>query len=80
MPPRFTEHEIKELVRKVDELHAKLPTLDDYLLSEVFYSKNRAKLNRREPNSARETAELVMARWRKETDVKEALERSKPGD
>jgi hypothetical protein len=80
MPPRFAEHEIKELVRKVDELHAKLPTLDDYLLSEVFYSKNRAKLNRREPNSAPETTELVMSRWRKETDVKEALERRKPSD
>jgi hypothetical protein len=80
MIPRFTEQEIKELVRKVDELHAKLPTLDDYLLSEVFYSENRARLNRREPNSARETTELVMARWRKENDVKEALERRKPSD
>jgi hypothetical protein len=80
MPPRFTEHEIKELVRKVDELHAKFPTLDDYLLSDVFLSENRARLNRREPNSARETTELVMARWRKETDLKEALERGNPMD
>jgi hypothetical protein len=80
MDSRFTEHEIKELVRKVDELHAKLPTLDDYLLSEVFYTENRARLNRREPNSARTTTELVMARWRKEIDVKEALERGKPSD
>jgi hypothetical protein len=80
MLPRFTEKEIKELVRKVDELHAKLPTLDDYLLSEVFLSENRARLNRREPNSARETTDLVMARWRKETDVKETLERGKPRD
>jgi len=78
MLPRFTEKEIKELVRKVDELHAKLPTLDDYLLSEVFLSENRARLNRREPNSARETTDLVMARWRKETDVKEALQRENP--
>jgi hypothetical protein len=80
MIPRFTENEIKELVLKVDELHAKLPTLDDYLLSEVFYTENRARLNRREPNSARTTTELVMARWRKEIDVKEALERGKPSD
>jgi hypothetical protein len=35
MLPRFTEREVKELVRKVDELHTKLPTLDDYLLAEV---------------------------------------------
>jgi hypothetical protein len=80
MLPRFNEHEIKELVRKVDELHARFPTLNDYLLAEVFFTENRARLNRREPDSARETTELVMARWRKETDVKEALERSKPGD
>jgi hypothetical protein len=80
MIPRFTENEIKELVLKVDELHAKLPTLDDYLLSEVFYTENRARLNRREPDSARKTTELVMARWRKEIDVKEALERGKPSD
>jgi hypothetical protein len=78
MPPRFTEQEIKELVRKVDELHANLPTLDDYLLSEVFYSENRARLNRREPNSARTTTELVMARWRKETDLREARESANP--
>jgi hypothetical protein len=70
MLSRFTEPEIKELVRKADELHAKLPTLDDYLLAEVFHSENRARLNRREPNSARETTELVMARWRKETNLK----------
>jgi hypothetical protein len=75
MPSRFTEQEIKELVRKVDELHAKFPTLDDYWLSEVFLSENRARLNRREPNSARETTELVMARWRQETDLKAARER-----
>jgi len=29
MLSRFTEPEIKELVRKVDELQAKLPTLDE---------------------------------------------------
>jgi hypothetical protein len=27
--PRSTEHESEELVRKVDELHAQLPMLDD---------------------------------------------------
>jgi hypothetical protein len=78
MVSRFTEHEIKELVRKVEELHARPAPLNDHLLSEVFLSENRAKLNRREPNSARETTELAMTRWRKETDVKEALERRKP--
>ena len=72
MFPRLTEQEIKDLVRKVDELHARFPTLNDYLLSEVFYSENRALLNRREPNSARITTELVIARWRKETDLREA--------
>jgi hypothetical protein len=80
MIPRFTEQEIKELVRKVDELHARLPRLDDYLLSEVFLSENRATLNRREPDSARKTTELVMKRWRKETDLKEALERGESSD
>jgi hypothetical protein len=55
MLPRFAEHEVRDLVRKVDELHARFPTLDNYLLSEVFYSENRALLNRREPNSARAT-------------------------
>ena len=74
MFPRFTEQEIKDLVRKVDELHARFPTLNDYLLSEVFYSEHRALLNRREPNSARITTELVIARWRKETDLREARE------
>ena len=78
MLPRFTEHEIRDLVRKVDELHARLPTLDDCLLSEVFYSENRARLNRREPNSARDTTELLMARWRKETDLREARETGNP--
>lgn len=72
MLPRFTEAEIKDLVRKVDQLHAKVPKLDDSLLSEVFYSENRARLNRQEPDSARETTELVMARWRKEMDSKAA--------
>ena len=80
MLPRFTEKEIRELVRKVDELHVKFPTLNDYLLSEVFYSENRAKLNRREPNSARATTEVVMARWRKETDLREAREAANPPD
>ena len=70
----YSEHEIKLLVRKVDELHAKLPTLDDHLLSEVFLSENRATLNRREPNSARNTTKIVMARWRKEKDLKETPE------
>ena len=64
MIPSFTEQEIKELVRKVDELHARFPTLDDDALSEVFFAENRARLNRREPDSARKTTELVMARWR----------------
>jgi len=72
MLPRFTEAEIKDLVRKVDQLRAKLPKLDDSLLSEVFYFENRARLNRQEPDSARETTELVMARWRKEMDSKAA--------
>jgi hypothetical protein len=76
---RFTENEIRELVRKVDELHARFPTLNDSLLSEVFLSENRARLNRREPNSARVTTELVMARWRKETDLKAIRERD-PSD
>jgi hypothetical protein len=78
MLSRFSEREIKELVRKVDELHAKLPTLEDYLLAEVFHSENRATLNRREPDSARKTTELVMARWRKETDLREARESANP--
>ena len=77
MLSRFTEQEIKELVRKVDELHAKFPTLDDYWLSEVFLSENRARLNRREPNSACETTELVMARWRKETGLRAARDGGK---
>jgi hypothetical protein len=64
----------------VDELHAKFPTLEDYLLLEVFYSENRATLNRREPNSARETTELVMARWRNEMDLEAARERGKPNN
>jgi len=50
MLPRFSEHEIKELVRKVDELHARFPTLNDNLLIEVFFTENRATLNRREPD------------------------------
>jgi hypothetical protein len=74
MLPRFSEREIKELVCKVEELHARFPTLNDYLLAEVFFTKNRARLNRREPDSARKTTDLVMARWRKETDLKETLE------
>jgi hypothetical protein len=78
MLPRFAEHEVRDLVRKVDELHARFPTLDNYLLSEVFYSEIRALLNRREPNSARATTELVMARWRKETDMREARESANP--
>jgi hypothetical protein len=64
----------------VDELHARFPTLNDHLLSEVFLSENRATLNRREPDSARRTTELVMARWRKESDLKAALERRQPLD
>ena len=80
MLPRFNEREIKELVCKVDELHGKFPTLNDYLLAEVFFTQNRARLNRREPDSARKTTELVMARWRNETDLKEKLERGRPGD
>jgi hypothetical protein len=78
MIPRFTEHEINDLVRKMDELHARLPTFDDYLLSEAFFSENRARLNRREPNSARETTELVMARWRKQRDLNAARESGNP--
>jgi hypothetical protein len=75
MLSEFTEKDIKEFVRKVDELHAKLPTLDDCLLLEVFLSENRDNLNRREPNSARRVAEQVMARWRKKKDLKAGLER-----
>lgn len=70
MLPRFTEQEIKELVGKVDELHARFPTLNDDSLAEVFLAENRARLNRREPNSARVITTLAMARWRKETDSK----------
>ena len=77
MLPRFSEHEIKELVRKVDELHARFPTLNDNLLTEVFFTENRARLNRREPNSACETTELVMARWRKETGLRAARDGGK---
>ena len=62
MIPVFNEQEIKALVRKVDELHARFPTLNDHLLSEVFLSENRATLNRREPDSARKTTEIVIAR------------------
>jgi hypothetical protein len=79
MLSRFTEKEIKDFIRSVDELHAKLPTLDDYLLLEVFLSENRDSLNRTEPHSAREVAEQVMARWRKETVLKR-LKRGKPTD
>ena len=78
MLSNFTEREIKEFVRKVNELHAKLPTLDDYLLLEVFLSENRDRLNRKEPKSARKVAEQVMVRWRKEKDLKAALERGNP--
>jgi hypothetical protein len=78
MLSKFSEKDIKDFVRKVDELHAKLPTLDDYLLLEVFLSEN--SLNRREPNSARKVAEQVMARWRKEMDLKAGLERGNPMD
>jgi len=53
-------------------------TSDDYLLLEVSLSENRNSLNRREANSARRVAERVMARWRKETDLKAALERRNP--
>ena len=78
MLSKFSEKDIKDFVRKVDELHAKLPTLDDYLLLEVCLSEN--SLNRREPNSARKVAEQVMARWRKEMDLKAGLERGNPMD
>jgi hypothetical protein len=80
MLSKFTDNDIKEFVRKVGELRAKLPTLDDYLLLEVFLSENREKLNRKEPNSARKVAEQVMARWRKESNFKAALERGNPMD
>ena len=76
MIPRFSEREIKALVRKVDELHARFPTLTDHLLSEVFLSENRATLNRREPDSAQKTTEIVMAKWRKEADSKVNLNRT----
>jgi hypothetical protein len=79
MLSKFTEKDIKDFVRKVDEPHAKLPNLDDYLL-EVFLCENRDSLNRRDPNSARKVAEQVMARWRKETDLKAASERGNPAD
>jgi hypothetical protein len=80
MLSNFTERDVKEFIRKVDELHSIFPTLDDYLLLEVFLAENRDKLNRREPDSARKVAEQVMARWRKETDLKTGLERGKPMD
>jgi hypothetical protein len=72
---KFTEKDIKDFVRKVDELHAKPPSSDDCLLLEVFLSENRDRLNRREANLARKVTEQVMARWRKEEDLKAALER-----
>src|ERR1700685_127957 len=59
MLSKFTEKDIRDFVRKVDEFHAKLPPLDDYLLLEVFLSENRDGLNRRESNSARKVAEQV---------------------
>jgi hypothetical protein len=80
MLSNFTERDVNEFIRKVDELHSIFPTLDDYLLLEVFLAENRDKLNRREPDSARKVAEQVMARWRKETDLKTGLERGKPMD
>jgi hypothetical protein len=36
MISRFNEREIKEFVRKVDELHARFPKLNDDLLAEKF--------------------------------------------
>jgi hypothetical protein len=80
MPIKFTEKNMNEFVRNVDELHAILPTLDDYLLLEVFLSENRDQLNRREPNSARKVAELVMAKWRTKTNLKKSLKRRKISD
>jgi hypothetical protein len=76
MLSNFTERDVKEFIRKVDELHSIFPTLDDYLLLEVFLAENRDKLNHREPDSARKVAEQVMARWRKETDTKAAFGRA----
>ena len=78
MLSKFTEKDIKDFIRKVDELISRQETsytLDDYLLLEVFLSENRVGLNRRDSNSARKVAEQVMARWRKEKDLKAGLER-----
>jgi hypothetical protein len=80
MLSKFAHDEIRDFLRRIEELHAKLPTLDDYLSLEVFLSENRDNLNRKEPNSARKIAEQVLARWRKETDLKTALERGKISD
>jgi len=80
MLSKFTDNETRDFLRKVDELHAKFPTLGDYLLLEVFLSENRDKLNSKEPNSARKIAEQVLARWRKETSLKEALDRGQHSD
>ena len=74
MISRFNEREIKEFGRKVDELHARFPTLNDDLLAEKFLAENRARLNRREPNSARVVTTMVMARWRKNIDSKAAAD------
>ncbi len=79
MRPQPSHHRLFP-VKSENELHAKLPTLDDYLLLEVFLSENRDKLNHRESNSARKVAEQVMARWRKETDLKAALGRGQLSD
>jgi hypothetical protein len=80
MLSNFTERDVKEFIRKVDELHSIFPTLDDYFLLEVFLAENRDKLNRREPDSARKVAQQVMARWRKEADTKAAFGRGEPSD
>lgn len=69
MSDRFSEQEIKNLVKKVAELHSRFPNLDDPMLSEVFLTENRATLNRRELNSARKVTEIVMARWRRENPI-----------
>jgi hypothetical protein len=80
MLSKFTDSEVKEFLRAVDTLRVTYPTLDDYLLLEIFLTLNRDALNRREPNSARKVAELVMARWRKEQDLKDALKHNTPSD
>jgi hypothetical protein len=64
----------------MNELHARLPDTNDHLLLEVFLSENRPKLNRPEPNCARDTTELVMAGCRKVMELNAAKDRNNRSD